>query len=123
VIYPGSTRLERAIAPLAAAHPGKSGVFPLGDGRDAFAARVLLAQFTERTLDVQYYIWADDKTGTMMFNALRGAAARGVRVRLLLTTIIRPGSTRYWPRSIRMPTLRCGCSTRCASAGRDGSTT
>ncbi len=59
-------------------------MFPLGDGRDAFAARVLLAEFADRTLDVQYYIWADDKTGTMMFNALRGAAARGVRVRLLL---------------------------------------
>ena len=72
------TRLERAIAPLAAAHRGESGVFPLADGRDAFAARVLLAQLAERTLDVQYYIWHNDKTGTLMFNALRDAAARGV---------------------------------------------
>jgi putative cardiolipin synthase len=80
----GTTRLGQAIAPLAAAHPGLSGVHPLIDGRDAFAARVLLARSAERSLDVQYYIWRDDLTGTLMLDALRSAAARGVRIRLLL---------------------------------------
>jgi len=80
----GGTRLGQAISPLAAAHPGLSGVHPLIDGRDAFAARVLLARSAERSLDVQYYIWRDDLTGTLMLDALRSAAARGVRVRLLL---------------------------------------
>ncbi|MGE0073339.1 MAG: phospholipase D-like domain-containing protein, partial [Thiomonas sp.] len=76
--------LEAAVAPLAAAHPGCSGIHPLPDGLDAFAARMLLARAAERTLDVQYYIWDDDKTGTLLFSALRAAADRGVRVRLLL---------------------------------------
>ena len=80
----GSTRLGRAIAPLAAAHPGLSGVLALPDGRDAFAARVLFARGAERSLDVQYYIWHDDLTGVLLLDALRDAAARGVRVRLLL---------------------------------------
>ena len=80
----GATRLGAAIAPLAAQHPGLSGIHPLADGRDAFAARVLLAQHAERSLDVQYYIWHDDLTGTLLLDALRSAAARGVRVRLLL---------------------------------------
>lgn len=79
-----TTQLGQAIAPLAAAHPGRSGVAPLIDGRDAFAARVLLARSAQRSLDVQYYIWRDDLTGTLMLDALRDAAARGVRVRLLL---------------------------------------
>ncbi|WP_081897336.1 phospholipase D family protein [Massilia sp. BSC265] len=79
-----TTRLGQAIAPQAAAHPGRSGVTPLIDGRDAFAARVLLARSAERSLDVQYYIWRDDLTGTLMLDALRDAATRGVRVRLLL---------------------------------------
>ncbi len=78
------TRLGRAVLPMAQSHPGKSGVFALSDGRDAFAARVLLAAASERSLDVQYYIWNGDKTGTLMFEALRRAADRGVRVRLLL---------------------------------------
>lgn len=79
-----TTRIGQAVAPLAASHPGASGVHALPDGRDAFTARMLLAQAAERSLDVQYYIWHQDITGTLLFDALRAAAGRGVRVRLLL---------------------------------------
>ncbi|WP_322100163.1 phospholipase D family protein [Geminicoccus harenae] len=79
-----TTWLGRAITPLVAAHPGKAGIHPLAGGHDAFAARMLLARRAERSLDVQYYIWRDDLTGTMLFEALHAAADRGVRVRLLL---------------------------------------
>ena len=85
------TPLGQAIAPQAAAHPGRSGVYPLADGRDAFAARVLLTHSAKQSLDVQYYIWRDDLTGTLMLDALRVAAARGVRVRLLLDDNNTPG--------------------------------
>jgi len=78
------TRLGRAVAPRVEAHAGESGVFALSDGRDAFAARALLAAAAERTLDVQYYIWHDDLSGTLLLDALLRAAERGVRVRLLL---------------------------------------
>lgn len=56
----------------------------LPDGREAFAARALLADAAERTLDIQYYIWRNDMSGTLLLDALRRAADRGVRVRLLL---------------------------------------
>ena len=79
-----ASALGRATAPLADAHPGQSGIFPLSDAREAFAARVLLARAAERTLDVQYYIWRADTTGTLLLEALHEAAERGVRVRLLL---------------------------------------
>lgn len=78
------SRLGKAVLPGAMAHPGLAGIHPLADGRDAFAARMVLAQAAERSLDVQYYIWRDDTTGHLMFDALRAAAERGVRVRLLL---------------------------------------
>ena len=80
----GATLLGRAVAPLAAANPGKSGIYPLADAHNAFAARAALARAAERTLDVQYYIWRNDMTGSLLFGALRRAADRGVRVRLLL---------------------------------------
>jgi len=80
----GATRLGRAISPLAGAHPGVSGIYPLRDARDAFAARYLLAEAAERTLDAQYYIWRRDLSGKLLFKALYQAAERGVRVRLLL---------------------------------------
>ena len=78
------TRLGRAIAPLVKLHAGNSGVHLLSDPHDAFAARALLAASAEQTLDVQYYIWNQDVTGTLLLHALTDAAERGVRVRLLL---------------------------------------
>lgn len=80
----GATRLGKAIAPLLVANPGASGIYPLPDAREAFAARALMAQAAERTLDVQYYIWRGDMTGALLLKALHSAAERGVRVRLLL---------------------------------------
>lgn len=79
-----ATRLGQALAPAIAAHPGKSGLHALPDPHDAFAARVLLARAAEHTLDVQYYIWHADMTGTLLLEELHAAADRGVRVRLLL---------------------------------------
>ena len=78
------TRLGTSITPLLEAHPELSGVYLLPDSRDAFAARARLAEAAERTLDVQYYIWENDMTGTLLFEALHAAADRGVRVRFLL---------------------------------------
>lgn len=78
------TRLGRSVAPRARLHPGQSGIVELRDGREAFAARVLLADTAERTLDLQYYIWRNDMSGALLFAALCRAADRGVRVRLLL---------------------------------------
>lgn len=78
------TRLGRATVPQAQAHPGQSGVLMLAQGREAFATRMLLADAAERSLDVQVYIWHADLTGTLLMQAMRAAADRGVRVRILL---------------------------------------
>ena len=78
------TRLGRAIKSRIDAHPGRCGIYSLTDPRQAFAARMHLANVAERSLDIQYYIWRNDMSGTMLFDALRRAAERGVRVRLLL---------------------------------------
>ncbi len=85
------TRLGTAIEPRVRSHPDTSGIFPLADGRDAFAARLLLAQTAERSIDIQYYIWNDDLTGMLLYRALWDAAERGVRVRLLLDDNRTPG--------------------------------
>lgn len=78
------TRIGRAMAPAVAAHPGLTGIHPLGNPREAFAARALLIRASERSLDLQYYIWHGDTSGTMLLDELKAAADRGVRVRLLL---------------------------------------
>lgn len=78
------TRLGQIAQVYGQEHPGFSGVYPLNNPLDAFAARIFLARAAEKTLDVQYYIWRKDLTGTMLLHELYQAAERGVRVRLLL---------------------------------------
>ena len=78
------TLLGAEVLPLVAEHPGLSGVALLPQGHDAFAARILLAEAAQDSIDVRYYIWQKDATGLMLLEAIRRAADRGVRVRLLL---------------------------------------
>jgi putative cardiolipin synthase len=80
----GNTRLGKGVLAATRDHPGKAGLISLSSGRAAFAARAMLASAAERTLDVQYYMWHNDTTGKLLFAALKQAAERGVRVRLLL---------------------------------------
>jgi cardiolipin synthase C len=62
----------------------QSGFRLLPDGAEALAARLDLAQRAQVSLDVQYYLIADDASGRQFMRALRDAAQRGVRVRLLV---------------------------------------
>jgi putative cardiolipin synthase len=81
------TAWARALAPIAAEHEKTSGIQFLGQGRDALAARLALADTTERCLDVQYYIWKPDHSGRLLAERLLSAADRGVQVRMLLDDI------------------------------------
>lgn len=63
---------------------GLSGFYPLDDGQEALLARLALIQSAENSIDLQYYIYRDDQTSSLMTWALYQAAERGVRVRVLL---------------------------------------
>jgi cardiolipin synthase C len=79
-----STRLGLVVSRRFEIPFGQSGVLALPNGLDAFAARASLIEAAERSIDVQYYIWHEDLSGTLLFEALQRAADRGVRVRMLL---------------------------------------
>src|SRR6266581_9013107 len=78
------TLLHRSIEPRVAEHGGQSGFRLLPTGLDAFVARAILIERAEQTLDLQYYIFHADTTGSLVIDRLIAAADRGVRVRLLL---------------------------------------
>jgi len=69
----------------------QSGFYPLSDGIDALAARLLLAQRAEKSIDVQYYLIKNDIVGRVFILSLLRAADRGVRVRLLLDDMFTKG--------------------------------
>lgn len=73
-----------SVPTLSDASGQQAGLKLLGDGLDAFIARLALTQAATSTLDLQYYLYHDDLTGRALTLALLQAADRGVRVRLLL---------------------------------------
>ena len=61
-----------------------SGVWPLPQASFALDARLAMISAATRSIDLQTYLIADDSTGRMLLRALRDAALRGVRVRVLV---------------------------------------
>ena len=61
-----------------------SGFALVGNAELAFTSRMALIKAAQKTLDIQYYAIFADHTTARMFDALREAAERGVRVRILL---------------------------------------
>lgn len=86
------THLGQQLIPIVQDMPGdQSGFFPIGDGIEALAARVVMAQRAERSIDAQYYLLKNDLSGRVFLLALLRAADRGVRVRLLLDDMFTKG--------------------------------
>ena len=72
--------------------PALSGFRLMSWSEQSFATRLALAARAQRSLDVQYYVFDDDGTGRALMRALRDAAARGVRVRVLLDDLYTGGN-------------------------------
>ncbi len=77
------TALGRLVAD-SSPDPELSGFRLMPLGAFSLDARLALAERAERSLDVQYYHLDDDNVGRLLLRALRDAAERGVRVRLLI---------------------------------------
>ena len=78
------TELAKIIQPLREKNPELTGYHVLYDPFEALAARLALIDKAEATLDLQYYIWDNDRIGSLALNAIIKAADRGVKVRLLI---------------------------------------
>ena len=61
------------------------------NGFTSLDARVELTRRATHSLDVQYYLIANDRTGRLFMRSLRDAALRGVRVRLLVDDLYTVG--------------------------------
>ena len=79
-----ATELGRLAAPFTAAPDSLSGTRVLAQGAFALDTRLELIRRAQSSLDLQYYLLGNDKTGKLILRELRDAARRGVRVRLLL---------------------------------------
>lgn len=65
-------------------HPHQSGFRLMTLSTNALLSRVALADHAAHSIDLQYYVFANDMTGHLMMQHLLAAADRGVRVRMLI---------------------------------------
>jgi len=79
------------IATASSPSPLLSGFRLMPLGVFSLDARIELARRARHTLDVQYYHIHNDRTGRLLLRYLRDAAARGVRVRLLVDDLYTVG--------------------------------
>jgi phosphatidylserine/phosphatidylglycerophosphate/cardiolipin synthase-like enzyme len=87
---PADAPLPRLVAE-AALPAGKSGFWPLPQASMALDARLALIRNARSSIDLQYYLIGNDTVGRLVLRELRDAAARGVRVRLLLDDLYTEG--------------------------------
>jgi cardiolipin synthase C len=81
---PEVTRLGRQFLAASERHQGESGYHIINSGIDGFVTRIQMIDAAEQTVDVQYFIFRGDETGLLIAEALKRAAGRGVRVRILV---------------------------------------
>lgn len=95
---PDSTALPAApdselvrIAQASAPSPELTGFRLMPLGSYSLDTRVELARRARHSLDLQYYLLANDDTGRLLLRNVRDAALRGVRVRLLVDDLYTTG--------------------------------
>ena len=77
--------------------PGElSGFRLVSSGAEALQLRLMLIERATQSIDLQVYQFKGDATGRALMRALRDAAARGVRVRLLLDDLYTAGDDALW---------------------------
>lgn len=64
-----------------------SAVLIQNTGWDALSQRLALIESAEQSIDIQYYIWNSDASGSYLASRLLAAANRGVQVRVMLDDI------------------------------------
>ncbi|MCW3071287.1 MAG: phospholipase family protein [Bacteroidetes bacterium] len=62
----------------------KTGIYTLENGGQSLASRLWFIDHSQKTIDIQYYSFAKDVTGTIAWDHIVRAADRGVKVRLLI---------------------------------------
>jgi putative cardiolipin synthase len=87
-------RIAEQSVPSAPGSDSRSGFRPMPLSGYSMDARLTLARRAQKTLDLQYYLLENDVTGHALLRAVRDAAVRGVRVRLLVDDLYTADSNR-----------------------------
>lgn len=102
----GDTPLGQFASALSAEHgENESGFLLLDRGRDALAWRLFMAEQATKSLDVQYFLWKNDRMGRLYIQRLMDAAERGVRVRVIIDDSMTESDPQYLAKFSALPNI------------------
>lgn len=84
---------------------GVSGFHLVTEPDEAMKWRLAFLDHATESIDIQYYQWANDEAGILLFNRVVDAAERGVRVRLLVDDFLYNGEEEQLAALARHPNL------------------
>lgn len=87
-IHFDNKRVSDYLAPLDSLITSKTGVYTLEEGDRSMIARAWLSEASEKTIDIQYFIFSADNIGLIALDYLLRAADRGVQVRMIVDDIL-----------------------------------
>ena len=80
--------LSKELADFSDQMETKTAVYVLEDGGGAMTTRAWLSEYSEKSIDIQYFIFSTDNVGLIALDYLVRAADRGVKVRLLVDDLM-----------------------------------
>lgn len=83
-----SLSLSSSLFALNDSAKNKTGVYLLEEGQEAMIARAWLCEYAEKSIDIQYFIFAADNIGLIATDFILRAANRGVKVRILVDDLL-----------------------------------
>lgn len=83
-----STSLTKELTPFKDQMKSHTGVLVLEDGVSSMISRAWLSEYSEKSIDIQYFIFSVDNVGLIACDYLIRAADRGVKVRILVDDIM-----------------------------------
>ena len=83
-----NTTLSKELEDVAKLIKTKTGVYVLEDGSGSMVARAWLTEYSEKTIDIQYFIFSTDNVGLIACDYLIRAADRGIKIRIIVDDIM-----------------------------------
>jgi putative cardiolipin synthase len=83
-----SITLTKELEDISDLMKNKTGVYVLEDGSGSMIARAWLTEYSEKTIDIQYFIFSTDNVGLIACDYLVKAADRGVKIRIIVDDIM-----------------------------------
>ncbi len=75
--------------------PNQTGIYVLEEGMEAITSRAWMCNHAQKSMDIQYFIFSEDKIGIISCDYMLRAACDGIKVRVIVDDLLQEGNPDY----------------------------